>query len=103
MTRRTLLHMVSATIAALVAGVRVQRGCGLMTVERWRREGYFARRARVLLDGADITDECFEFHDRECWARLFVRDGAGRIQLNADHDGPAQQRVAGRITIKETT
>jgi len=95
MTRRGFVQ--SLVACAAVFGLKPS-GYGRVDVHRWNQMGLRALGASVLVDGQDVTNDCYLFDDREGWAEVFLRDSAGR--LRADRSAAATRRIVGRITVE---
>lgn len=55
---------------------------------------------RVLLDGADVTNDCRAADGAEGWVVLVQRDQRGLICLNEDRTGIAERIVEGDVTVQ---
>jgi len=53
----------------------------------------------VLLDGEDVTKDCFEADDEEGYVLLYLEDEDGRRLRRPNGSGVAQERRAGRVEI----
>ena len=100
MTRRTFTQAIAAWFAVPLAVIASKPGTyGLMTLDRWNREGMRDLGARVFLDGTEITNDCTQFDDREGWADVWLRNVEGRHYMRPDQSGAAQGRRYGRIVV----
>lgn len=99
MTRRTFAAAVAAFFAVPLSLITERRAYGLMTVDRWHRLGMREAGAQVLLDGRNVTSDCFAFNDREGWVDVFERNADGRHYLNANRTGAASARLRGRVAV----
>ena len=69
---------------------------GPVNVDRWIREGFQARGARVLCDGVDITSRCRWFDTENGRAECFATDPP---TLDWATEEPAIEILRGRIEV----
>ena len=96
MTRRSFVEAICFSSLLVYP---ITRGYGRVDVDRWCALGLRQYGYHVCLDGVDITDDCFEFHDREGWAKVFRRDANGRHYLDVSGRGAATRTLRGVVTI----
>jgi hypothetical protein len=94
MNRRTFLQVVpaAASVAVLAPSIQAQK-YGCVNVDRWHQLGLWG--SRVLCNGVDITDTCFEFDDEKDFARCISEpakiDWSRPDELVEEwHSGPIQ-------------
>jgi hypothetical protein len=95
MTRRAFVGMVAGTVALASAPA----GYGAVTLDRWEADGFRKRRARTLLNGHDITAECFYFDDRRRVAKCYQRNAEGAFYLDPRTNQPAIEILRGHIEV----
>lgn len=100
LTRRWFLAGLPLLAAVTTTGSAT---VGHMTLIRWNCDGYRQRGCRVLLDGEDVTNDAFEFDDREGWVRVYQRNEDGRKFLDPLTRKAAQVRLRGRVTLADPT
>jgi len=56
-------------------------------------------RARVRVDGVDVSSRCFAADDERGFADCYRVNADGQKFLTADKSGPAKERLTGRVEI----
>lgn len=64
---------------------------------RKRRDRKRCRRARVWLDGVEVTSRCFYADGRRGVVRLFKHDANGHVVVNDTMDGIATEELHGHV------
>jgi hypothetical protein len=73
---------------------------GAVDVERvraWRREG---RSIKVLIDGADVTDDCYWADDEMGLVKVWKRDATGHAYRDKRTGEAAQTKLMGQVEIR---
>jgi hypothetical protein len=72
---------------------------GPVTVETWRRAERSGEYLHVLLDGVDITTQCFFADDVLGVVAVYKRDENGRIQLDPETREILRETKFGKVEI----
>jgi len=94
MTRRTFMGAIAAVAAALGLKATDDGKYGYIHVDQAYARGL--GHSTVLLDGVDVSKECFACDDKAGIVWMYQRDSSGRLYL----DGPnhlAQIQRVGRV------
>ena len=72
----------------------------IVTVRGSRKQMRKAMQYRAILNGKDVTDDCFFADDRGGRVRVFARDSSDRFYILANRNEPAWAERRGKVRLE---
>jgi hypothetical protein len=99
MNRRRFIQAAAATFAAIGVPLRAAApsSYGYVDVSIARANGWHP--ATVLLDGDDVSNDCFALDDRSGFVKLFKRNAHGKPYFDYENRAVATAQRFGKVTF----